>query len=556
VTHRSSFVGMLLVALAATAGCGSEPGAQPPAGVERTGCAAASTVPVAPGGYYVNGNTVCTADGRPHLFHGVARPSLEWSSGGEGLSAADFRRMASWKANVVRVPLNQAFWLAASPLHDPGYPGLVDDAVTWAEAAGMDVILDLHWSDRGVIGGCSRTSNCQQRMPDANSLTFWSEIARRYAGDGRVMFELYNEPHDVSWDVWLNGGDTGEGWQAVGMQQLYDTVRAAGADNLVIAGGLNWAYDLSGVPSHRIAGYNVAYAAHPYNAGTERRSKFWDIYWGALTATDPVVVTEFGDTAGCRDDYAREVVAYADAHAAGWTAWAWVPRGCGFPSLLEDWSGKPSPLGATIQAALSRFDDPAASLRPDAGVPPVGDDGLSYPFARSAEGWWLDDFVDPMLTNLAALASRGDTKPALAFANRDGDPTQGGLRLTATFTGFDQYAQAVFVFGAPGIDGAGKTLRARVRLVSGPLGGGGVQFFALSGATYVPATGPLLDAATLHEGVWAPLSFALDETGVTGFNPSRLFGMAVRLRSGVPAAGASFQADGRETVIEIDDVAD
>ena len=119
MTRLASFAGPLAIAMTAIAGCGSAPGA-PPDGDGRTGCAAAPTVPVAPGGYYVNGNTVCTADGRPHLFHGVARPSLEWSSSGEGLLAADFQRMATWKANVVRVPLNQDFWLAASPLHDPG----------------------------------------------------------------------------------------------------------------------------------------------------------------------------------------------------------------------------------------------------------------------------------------------------------------------------------------------------------------------------------------------------------------------------------------------------
>jgi endoglucanase len=99
--------------------------------------------------------------------------------------AADFRRMASWKANVARVALNQGFWLAASPQHDPNYAGLVDALVTWAEAAGTDVILDLHWSDKGVLGSCPRTSNCQQRMADDNSVTFWSEVAGRYAGDGR-----------------------------------------------------------------------------------------------------------------------------------------------------------------------------------------------------------------------------------------------------------------------------------------------------------------------------------------------------------------------------------
>ncbi len=133
--------------------------------VPRTGCAGPAAHPAAPGGYYVNGNTICSADGRAHLLHGVDRPSLEWSSTGDSLSLADFRLMASWNANVVRIALNQDFWLAASPLHDPSYASLVDSAVGWAETAGLDVILDLHWSDAGVLGGCSPSSGCQQPMP-------------------------------------------------------------------------------------------------------------------------------------------------------------------------------------------------------------------------------------------------------------------------------------------------------------------------------------------------------------------------------------------------------
>jgi aryl-phospho-beta-D-glucosidase BglC (GH1 family) len=345
--------------------CGAEtnvatPSASMPA---RTGCAAAPTQPVAPGGYYVNGNTVCTGDGRAHLFHGVDRPSLEWSSAGQGLSASDFAAMASWKANVVRIALNQDFWIAASPLFDPNYAAVVDGAVTAAESAGMDVILDLHWSDAGVLGSCSGA--CQQKMPDANSVTFWSEVASRYRDDGRVLFELYNEPHNVSWSVWQSGGDTGDGWLAVGMQQLYDTVRATGARNLVAIGGLDWAYDLSGVPTHRILGYNILYATHPYNNAPERQARFWDRYWGFLAATDPVIVTEFGDTTGtCQLDYGTALISYADAHAAGWTAWAWFPGGCAFPGLIDDWSGAPSPSGTAVKAALLGYDDPAAGASP------------------------------------------------------------------------------------------------------------------------------------------------------------------------------------------------
>ena len=66
----------------------------------------------------------------------------------------------------------------------------------------MDVILDLHWSDRGALGSCPLTAGCQQLMPDATRSRSGRRSRRRYEDDGRVMFELYNEPHDVRWDVW------------------------------------------------------------------------------------------------------------------------------------------------------------------------------------------------------------------------------------------------------------------------------------------------------------------------------------------------------------------
>jgi hypothetical protein len=501
-----------------TGGGGGGGGGPPP---PRTGCAAAPTAPVAPGGYYVNGNTVCTADGRAHLFHGVDRPSLEWSKGGESLYAGDFVRMAGWGANVVRIALNQDFWLAASPVHDPNYPPLVDSAVAWAEAAGLDVILDLHWSDGGVLGGCN--GGCQQRMPDANSLAFWSEVAARYAHDGRVLFELYNEPHDVSWDVWRAGGDSGDGFQAVGMQQLHDAVRAAGADNLVIIGGLGWGYDLSGVPAHRIAGHNIVYATHPYDNSRERDPRFWDLYWGFLTATDPVVVTEFGNPSGdCLTDYLAQVIQYADAHAAGWTAWAWFPGGCGFPALVSDWIGTPTAAGAVVRKMLQGYDDPPAAGRPGGG----GDTRLTFAFDRSAEGWWIEDHADPERVNAGGTVTAAN----------------GALRLAARLTAVNAYARAVAHIGMPGLDLAGKTVSARVRLVSGRLSPGSVRLVALSGQAYDEGFGVAVDAAALVTEAWVPLSITLDATGNAAFRPAEVVMIGVELE------GAG------EVVIEVDGV--
>src|SRR5260370_32644712 len=97
-------------------------------------------------------------------------------------------------------------------------------------------------------------------MADARSVNFWQIMANHYKNDPKVFFELYNEPNGISWSCWLNGCSP---W--VGIQQLYNTVRNNGFNNLVIMGGLNFAYDLSGVPNNRPHGVNIVFATHPYD---------------------------------------------------------------------------------------------------------------------------------------------------------------------------------------------------------------------------------------------------------------------------------------------------
>jgi endoglucanase len=311
-------------------------------GAIATGCTpagGASLPPSAPDGYYVVGNTVCTPAGKAHLFHGVDRDSMEFSVTGQYLSAKDFQAMGAWHANVVRVALNQDYWLSGSPTYSSDYAPLVDQVVQWAHAAGLDVILDLHWSDTGDF----MVKPAQQFMADMHSVQFWSEVAGRYKGDGRVFFELYNEPNGIPPEVWLSGGPSGSvpSFQVAGMQQLYDTVRAAGANNLVIAGGLDYAFDLSFVQTMPVQGYNIMYATHPYNNSTESQPGNWAYYWGDLAATKPVIVTEFGDgTGSCSPVWDQTLIPYADSVNASWTAWAWWVGGCKYPSLLTSGRGR------------------------------------------------------------------------------------------------------------------------------------------------------------------------------------------------------------------------
>ena len=82
------------------------------------------------------------------------------------------------------------------------------------------------------------------------------------------------------------------------MQQLYDAVRATGAENLVIIGGLSWAYDLSRFPTTASPATTSCTRRTPTAAPRAATRATWDSSWGFLTATDPVIVTEFGDLTG------------------------------------------------------------------------------------------------------------------------------------------------------------------------------------------------------------------------------------------------------------------
>ena len=339
---------------------------------------------MAPNGYYTNGATVCAADGTPHLFHGVDRPSLEWSTGGDHIGPADFAAMAGWNANVVRIALNQDFWLSDAALADPGYPALVAQAVSWAEAAGLDVILDLHWSDRGddsvtKFGDTAKQDTSggsnQQQMADTNSLRFWTQLAGQFKNDGRVLFELYNEPNGIGWGPWLNGG-MAAGFQVVGMQQLYDAIRGEGAYNVVIAGGLDWAFDLSQVGSNPINGFNVMYATHPYDQSGNLPG-LWPQTFGYLATNDlaPVIVTEFGDgRAMCTSDWDTQLIQFADANQISWTAWAWYPAGCSFPAIISDWNYTPTDQGQVVKNALATYPKYVPTTAADGGLD-AGDGG-------------------------------------------------------------------------------------------------------------------------------------------------------------------------------------
>jgi endoglucanase len=335
------------------------------------------------GAYTVVGNQIRNSNGKRVLLAGVNRPSLEWSCVGDtvtgtatGIPASDFTTMVRrWHANSVRIDLNQDMMLRGSAQYCPDYEARVEAAVRAAQAAGMIVILDDHGSDAGNLQLEVPTEQC---MPDRHTITFWRELAVIYRHDPGVWFELYNEPvppdragrlfgaSASQWRVWLGGGAVtcprNDGaargtvrFQAVGMQTLYDTVRATGSSNIVIVDGLDVAGTLAGVPL--LSGTNVVYAIHPYidpaSPDDAHNRVVWNREFGDLSAKHAVLATEFGDFQCGNAAYDNAILSFMNAHKVGYDAWAWFVGGCRFPSLITDAAGDcVKTMGCVIQANI------------------------------------------------------------------------------------------------------------------------------------------------------------------------------------------------------------
>jgi chitodextrinase len=299
----------------------------------------------------VTGNKLYNTNNQVVRLVGVNVPAMEWSNDGEGrvLSSMD-ASYGSFKSNHIRLPLAQDRWFGkASGQSDGGaaYRKIVADAVAKASAAGKYIVLDLHWSDMGVWG----SHIGQHYMPDNNSTTFWQDVAAAYKNHPAVLFDLYNEPHNVSWSVWRNGGsvtEAGVTYQSPGMQALYNTVRNTGANNVVIVGGLDWAYDLTGASgAYALDGFNIMLAAHYYpwkskngdgTVNEAHRAAMVDV----AKAKYPVYVGELGwgdwinPPVESHPTWFPKAFGWIDTNEYSWSGWSMHPGGG--PAIITDWS--------------------------------------------------------------------------------------------------------------------------------------------------------------------------------------------------------------------------
>ena len=328
---------------------------------------------------HVAGNQLLDSAGHAPRLRGVNCASMEWSSDGDGriLQTVEVAVM-DWHANLIRLPLSQDRWFGKAPEQTDGgagYRALVRQLVDVCSTNNAYIILDLHWSDAGAWG----KNIGQHNLPDTNSITFWKDLAPVYKDNPAVLFDLYNEPAHVKWDQWFQGGPMTEtiphtnttlSYVSVGLPALLNVIRSTGARNVVVAGGINWAYQVDGLLAGRElsdpAGNGVVYAVHPYpheyqGIGRETIAQ-WTARMEPFARKLPIMVTEFGSMESMwrfpkswnynDEKWNREMLGVLEAHHWNWAAWDF--HATAWPCLISDWNYTPTPhFGVWVKQALA-----------------------------------------------------------------------------------------------------------------------------------------------------------------------------------------------------------
>ncbi|MFH5804226.1 glycoside hydrolase family 5 protein [Alienimonas sp. DA493] len=325
----------------------------------------------------VVGNRLHDAAGNEVWLQGVNAGGLETLPADRQVVKSVVVAIDEWKSNCVRVPIKESFWYGESVYQKDGgeeYRGIVDQIITLAANRGAYVAIDLH----------------RFRAPKPEHAAFWKDFAEEYQDHPAVLFDVFNEPHGLTWEVWRDGGWVGlpEGadeatflsdeekrannaFKSVGMQGLVDAVRSTGAKNVIIASGMFYANDLTGVVKGYALddpdGHGIMYAWHTYNwhPGWERIlpvAEKYPIFVGECGAD--VKKMSFVPAEDQEDPYTwvPDMLGFIQQHRLNWTGWCLHPRAS--PVMISDWSYTPTPYwGAFAKRALAGERFEAKKLR-------------------------------------------------------------------------------------------------------------------------------------------------------------------------------------------------
>ena len=147
---------------------------------------------------------------------------------------------------------------------------IVENGIEYATNLGLYVIVDWH----------VHNFNPQQWKSDAKA--FLSEISKKYANYGNVLYEICNEPTSSPWNSAIKPY----------AEEIIPAIRSNAPDSVIIVGTNTWSQDIEEPLANPLSFKNVMYSFHFY-ANTHTDS-YRNRVQNCIERGLPVFITEFG----------------------------------------------------------------------------------------------------------------------------------------------------------------------------------------------------------------------------------------------------------------------
>ncbi len=219
----------------------------------------------------VSGNRVVDKNGNPVALYGM---SLFWSQiKGQYYNYKCVKWLRDdWKCTVVRAAMGigNADGLDGYLVNRDAEFNKVISVIDAAIDLGIYVVVD--WHDH----------HAHENKDEA--IEFFTVIAQRYGDKPNIIYEIYNEPMQISWK------DDVKPYS----EEVVKAIRADDPDNLIIIGTTTWSQDVDIASEDPLEGENLVYSLHYY--ASSHKQYLRDKAQKALDNGAALFVSEYGTT--------------------------------------------------------------------------------------------------------------------------------------------------------------------------------------------------------------------------------------------------------------------
>lgn len=214
----------------------------------------------------ISGVYMVNQEGKPVALRGMSLFWSQWMGKYYNYDCIKWLR-DDWHCEVVRAALGVE--------SDSGYLAFpenemkkVTEVIEAGIKLGIYIVVDWH-------------SHFAEKSTE-EAISFFSRIAEDYGEYSNIIYEIYNEPLNVSWDSVVKPY----------AEQVIAAIRKVDKDNLVIVGTPRWSQDVDIAAQNPINDKNVAYAFHFY--ASTHKQLFRDKCQVAVDSGLALWASEFG----------------------------------------------------------------------------------------------------------------------------------------------------------------------------------------------------------------------------------------------------------------------